>query len=183
MSENIDDAVNKIVKKKRNRPDLAKFGQEYVEPGDNTRYIRHALATYNLPPIDISDPNQVEERIKWYFNHCFDSDMKPTVTGLRNALGVSKDTLQTWKTEKYRSDSHSGMIKKAFDLLEELWEDYMQNGKINPVAGIFLGKNNFGMKDVQDVVITPNNPLGDAEDPEKLADKYRNALPPPTIEE
>jgi hypothetical protein len=34
----------------------------------------------------------------------------------------------------------------------------MQNGKINPVAGIFLGKNMFGgsYSDKQEVVLTPN---------------------------
>jgi hypothetical protein len=33
----------------------------------------------------------------------------------------------------------------------------MQNGKINPVSGIFLGKNNFGYQDKQEMVLTPNN--------------------------
>ena len=37
-----------------------------------------------------------------------------------------------------------------------LWENYMQNGKINPVSGIFLGKNNFGYQDKQEHVLTPN---------------------------
>ena len=40
-------------------------------------------------------------------------------------------------------------IKKAYDFLGNLWENYMQNGKINPVSGIFLGKNNFGYNFVE----------------------------------
>jgi hypothetical protein len=40
--------------------------------------------------------------------------------------------------------------------MENLWENYMQNGKINPVAGIFLGKNNFGYQDKTEYVVTPN---------------------------
>jgi hypothetical protein len=32
----------------------------------------------------------------------------------------------------------------------------MANGKINPVSGIFLGKNNFGYQDEQEYVVTPN---------------------------
>ena len=32
----------------------------------------------------------------------------------------------------------------------------MQNNKINVVAGIFLGKNNFGYQDKQEYVVTPN---------------------------
>ena len=32
----------------------------------------------------------------------------------------------------------------------------MHNGKINPVSGIFLGKNNFGYQDKTEYVVTPN---------------------------
>ena len=53
-------------------PGKSKFGQENVQPGDNSRYLRHALATLNLPPIDIANPVQVAARIEWYFGHCID---------------------------------------------------------------------------------------------------------------
>jgi hypothetical protein len=32
----------------------------------------------------------------------------------------------------------------------------MMNGKINPVSGIFLGKNLWGYTDKQEYVLTPN---------------------------
>jgi hypothetical protein len=60
-------------------------------------------------------------------------------------------------------------------VLEALWEDYMQNGKINPVSGIFIGKNHFGYQDKQEVVLTPNNPLGEHQSAEQLADEYELA--------
>ena len=130
-----------------------------TEPGDNSRYLRHALATMGLPPIDISDPKQVEDRINWYFVHCAEDDMKPSVNGMCNALGIHRDTILTWRKGEYRADSHQAIIVRAHRLLEELWEDYMQNGKINPVSGIFLGKNMFGgYSDKQEVVLTPNTP-------------------------
>lgn len=162
----------KPAKQTRNRPDLAKFGQEHIEPGDNSRYLRHALATLNMPPIDISDNKQVEERLQWYFLHCADNDMKPTVNGMCNALGIHRDTMATWRTGEYRSDTHQGIIQRAYRLLEELWEDYMLNGKINPVSGIFLSKNFFGYSDKQEVVLTPNNPLGETRDPKEIEAKY-----------
>ena len=158
-------------KQTRNRPDLANFGQENVEPGDNSRFLRHALATLNMPPIDISDPKQVEDRITWYFLHCADNEMKPTVKGLCNAIGISRNTLRTWYNEEYRGSTHSPMIKKAYDLLEELWEDYMLNGKINPVSGIFLGRNHWGYQDKIDLVVTPNNTM-EAKNPQEIEAKY-----------
>ena len=162
----------KPVKKTRNRPDLANFGQEHVQPGDNSKYIRHALATLNLPPIDIANPQQVEERIEWYFGHCIDQDMKPTVMGMCNALGISRNTLRTWYNEDFRATTHAPIVKRAYALLEELWEDYMLNGKINPVSGIFLGKNAWNYADKQEVVLTPNTGLPSDADVATIAAKY-----------
>lgn len=166
-------------KRHRNRPDLQNFGEEYVEPGDNARYLRHALVSLDLPPIDISDPKQVESRIREYFNYCIDNDRKPNMIGLANWLGVSRDTLNSWKRGEYRTESHSALIKKALDVLEELWMDYMLNGKANPASLIFIGKNLWQYKDQTDVVVTPNNPLDDA-DTEAARKKYVDALPEST---
>lgn len=171
-----NETVTQAIKKRRNRPDLANFGEEYVQSGDNSRYLRHAMANLNLPPIDISDEKQVEERITWYFKHCADDDMKPTVKGLCNALGINRSTLRTWYNEDYRSSTHSHLIKKAYNLLEELWEDYMLNGKINPVSGIFLGRNHWGYQDKIDLVVTPNNPLGDAPDQKQLEERIAGSV-------
>lgn len=156
-----------------NRPWLSKYGQEYIEPGDNTKFIRHALTTMDMPPINYKDPEQVEERIDWYFRHCADSDMKPTVTGLCNAIGVHKDTIRTWYNGEFREDTHQAIIMKAYRFLEELWEDYMLNGKVNPVSGIFLGKNQWtGYQDKSEVVLTPNQQKVTPEDIRTIESKY-----------
>lgn len=153
-------------KRERHRNgELTNYGQEYVEAGDNSKYIRHALSTWNLPPIDIADPKQVSDRIDWYFAHCGQNDMKPTVTGFCNALGVHKDTIRSWHIGEFRAGTHQDIITRAYRVLEELWEDYMLNGKINPVSGIFLAKNQWaGYQDKQELVLTPNqNKISEAD--------------------
>lgn len=157
-----------VTKRKRNRPDLANFGAENTEPGDNSRYLRYAMASLDLPPIDISDPEQVKRRIYDYFEYCVENDRKPNKIGMANWLGVDATTVNSWEREEYRALTHSPVIKKAVSILHELWADYMQNGKVNPASGIFLGKNMFGYKDTQDVVVTPQTPLGDYQSPEEL---------------
>ena len=109
-----------------------------------------------MPLVDLNDPVAVQERCDWYFQHCFNNDVKPTVSGLCNAFKISRTTLFDWKRGTYRADTHQAIILEAYSLMEELWEHYMQNGKINPVSGIFLGKNNYGYTDKQEVVLTPN---------------------------
>lgn len=156
----------------RNRPDLQKFGQEYVEPGDNSKYLGHAMIIARMPLVDLNDINEVRDRIDWYFNLCFNNDMKPTVSGLCNSLKISRQTLMTWRQGKYRDDSYQAAVLEAYSMMEELWEHYMQNGKINPVSGIFLGKNNFGYADKQEMVVTPNTGVPEAIDVATIEAKY-----------
>lgn len=127
-----------------------------TETGDNAKFLNHALAIRAMPPIDTTDPVQVEHRIAEYFQLCARDDMKPSVKGFLNSLRIAKSTLWEWRQGNYRADTHQAIICEAYDVLEALWEDYMQNGKINPVSGIFLGKNNFGYQDKQEYVLTPN---------------------------
>jgi hypothetical protein len=178
-----DEQVTDIVKKKKRGSnwmrELSADNDTIMKPGENARYIRYAMASLDLPPIDISDPDQVAARIRLYFQYCADNDRRPQIVGLCNWLGISRDTLNTWKNEEYRSATHSDIIKKAYGVLEEMWVDYMQNGKISPPTAIFLAKNFFNYKDVADVVVTPNNPLQDLND-DQAKKRIMEAIPEST---
>lgn len=171
-----DDTVNTIVKKRGHGPLPGEDASLTTEPGDNSRYVRFAMASWNLPPIDISDPKQVEQRITDYFVHCAENDRKPQLVGMANWLGISRDTLNSWKRGEYRKETHSDVVQKAVSALEEMWADYMLNGKVNPASGIFVSKNWFGYRDIQDLVVTPNTPL-DNLDPAAVSDRYLAGLP------
>lgn len=166
-----EEQVTEIVKKKQGRRDIGSFVNPPVEPGENSRFLRFALASWDLPPIDISDPQQVKTRIGEYFNHCAENDRKPQIVGMCNWLGITRATLNNWLNGTLRSETHLYIIKKAVAIIEEQWADYMQSGKINPASGIFLAKNWYGYKDVADVVVTPNNPYQATSD-EELKGKY-----------
>lgn len=159
-----DEQVTSIVKKKNRGSDwmkeLTAEGVD-VQPGENSRFVRHALASWGLPPIDISDPKQVEERIGMYFQYCVDNDRRPQIVGMCNWLGISRQALNEWLNGVTRASTHGDIVKRAYGIMEEMWTDYMTYGKISPPTGIFLSKNWFNYKDVADVVVTPNNPLQD----------------------
>ena len=147
----------------RNSPVIGDNGL-MTEPGDNAKYIKNAMMLGALPKIDLTDPVAVEDRINEYFRIQFESDLKPTVSGMGLALGLSRQRLWEIKTGNYHTSKSlselptlsTESIKKGYEYMEILWENYMQNGKINPVSGIFLGKNNFGYQDKQEMVLTPN---------------------------
>lgn len=161
MDKDTENKVVDIVQKKR-KPRGFELQKDFgAEPGENSKFIRFALASWDLPPIDISDPEQVKERIGMYFQHCAENDRKPQIVGMCNWLGISRQALNEWRNGEVRSATHGDIIKKACAFIEEMWADYMQNGKLNPASGIFLAKNWFGYKDVADVVVTPSNPMQD----------------------
>lgn len=152
--------AQQIVKKRGSKwmQELTEDGGN-VQPGDNTRFVRWALASWDLPPIDISDPEQVRERIGMYFKFCAENDRRPQIVGMCNWLGINRDTLNEWVRGVTRAETHSDIIKKAYNFMEEMWTDYMTYGKISPPTAIFLAKNWYGYRDVADVVVTPNNPM------------------------
>lgn len=139
-----------------------------IPEGDNNKYTAFALDIMKLQRINIEDPEQVRGRIIDYFQICADHDMKPGVAGLSLALGIDRRRLWEIKTGVQGRNPFpqecKDAIKAAYISLESMMENYMQNGKINPVSGIFLMKNNFDYQDRQDYVVTPNtnNEIPDA---------------------
>lgn len=161
-------------KQKRTRPDK----QVHTNPGDNAKYIRHSLTLVKLPKVDMSDEEQVSNRIFEYFEICEQNDMKPSVTGLALALDVDRRYLWELREGKRgKNPAVADTLKRAMTLLDNQMVDYMQNGKINPVSGIFLMKNNFGYADKQEVVVTPNNPLEGDKDVAALEEQYKASVP------
>ena len=82
-----DDVVKEVVKKKprggKNSPVIGDNGI-MVEAGDNTKYLNLGMKLFNLPPIDLKDPQQVNDRLNEFFTIHAEADMKPTVSGIRS---------------------------------------------------------------------------------------------------
>lgn len=171
-----DEATKGVVVKKTYRNNWLSDAALNLEPGDNRLYIQISAKLMEMPEIDLKDPAQVAKRLGEYFSLMADNDTKPTVAGLGLALGLDRRRL--WEIRNDNLEHRSlppetvDLIKKAHKVMENLWENYMNNGKINPVTGIFMGKNQFGYQDKSEVVLTPNNPLGDARDTKALEAQY-----------
>jgi hypothetical protein len=172
--------VEKPVKKKETRG--RKKGDVLLnEPGDNTKFMKVNMVLFNMDKVDMKDVEAVQNRINEFFMLYTENDMKPTVAGMAMALGTDRQTLWAIKNNqpangqgwKYNLPPEvSDAIKKAYFLMENLWEQYMSSGKINPVSGIFLGKNNFGYSDKQEYVLTPNTQSDNDYDADAIRERY-----------
>ena len=189
--KNDDDIVKEVVKKKPRGKNIGETLAPITEPGDNQKYMSVSLELFRLPPIDLHKPELVQARLDEYFRIHMEADLKPTVAGMAMALGIDRRRLWEIKTGT-PIGGHTPIelptmtvdsIKKAYDFLETLWENYMHNGKINPVSGIFLAKNNFGYQDKQDIVVTPNTRNDSDYNAEDIRARYLTDSPTlPTID-
>lgn len=190
MADKKTDETKPVKKKGKprggNSPMIGNNGLD-LEPGDNSKYLAVGLQLFNLPDIDLHDSKQVEDRLAEYFKIHYEADLKPTVAGMGMALN-GMDRRRLWEIRTDVPDRNKDLptatrdsIKKAYKYMEMLWENYMQNGKINPVSGIFLGKNNFGYTDKQEHVITPNTSSDSEYNAEDIKQRYLTDSP--TIEQ
>ena len=144
-----------------NNDDLIKTGEQVVKK-------RGRGGKENFPSV-ISSDNTKAEDIKRIMKDCLRwSGELVTVEKLCLALGYSRTTVFDWENGRHCSPERSNMIKKAKELISTTDSILVSEGKINPVVYIFRAKNYFGMKDQQDIVVKPDNPLGDYQSPEEL---------------
>lgn len=175
--------VQVIKKKPRggNSPVIGMNGYD-LEPGDNTKFLSLNIELFNMESIDMHDEEAVAKRLEEYFALYAKHDVKPTVAGMAMALnGMNRKTL--WGITHDAPIGGRGnystlpqnvtrIIKKAYFLLENLWESYATSGKINPVTAIFLAKNNFGYQDKTECVLTPNTQQDNNYDADDIRSRY-----------
>lgn len=144
------------------------------DPDFMRKVLSHARKCQALPKIDLSDAEAVRARINLYFDMCMENGVRPGVEGLCNALHTTRRTLCNWANGYTRTSSdHQAAVVEARQLLADLMEQYMLNGEINPVAGIFLASNQFDYDRNATVTVQAAGALPVGEDPARLAEKYR----------
>ena len=176
------DSGTEIVKKKRKPAGMAAAlaGDLGQEPGDNTRIVQTNMKFFDMPKVDLHDPEAVRVRLCEYFRIYSEADLKPTVAGMAMCLGVDRRRLWDIKTGNYANvggykdlpPETVDLVKKAYEILETSMEAYANAGKINPVMAIFMMKNHFGYQDKTEYVLTPNQKTESDYDAEDIRKRY-----------
>ena len=116
----------------------------------NRAVIRHVKRLREIKKPSPDFPETIERACEQYFTICEEDGVKPSVSGLAIALGVRREQLLDWVNGKV-STQCADVITYYFSLLEIFDETALKENKTNAVAGIFLGKQNYGYKDVVEV--------------------------------
>jgi hypothetical protein len=150
------------------------------DPGDNTRIVQTNMKFFDMPRVDLKNPEAVRVRLGEYFQIYGEADLKPTVAGMAMCLGVDRRRLWDIKTGNhvnvggYRDlpPETVDLVKKAYEILETTMENYANAGKINPVMAIFMMKNHFGYQDKTEYVLTPNQKQASDYNEDEIRNRY-----------
>ena len=179
----IVESGGEIVKQKRKPAGMAAAlaGDLGQEPGDNTRIVQTNMKFFDMPRVDLKNPEEVKDRLVEYFRIYGEADLKPTVAGMAMALGVNRRIL--WAIANDQPTGGNGyklnlppestdLVKKAYEMLETSMESYANAGKINPVMAIFMMKNHFGYQDKTEYVLTPNQKQESDYNADEISKRY-----------
>lgn len=178
MAENKEVAKTASGKPKRGRGGTDNFPCRRFTPETDedralvSQLLSEALTEYRQPRVKSDD--ELAQRIDNYFLRCAQHGQVPTVEEMSLSTGYSISTVMDWEIGRNKgfSPQTSMIIKKAKGYLQTFDAKLVIAGKMNFLAYCFRAKNYYGMKDQQEVMLTPNNPLGEATSPEELRRKY-----------
>lgn len=139
-----------------------------VEP--TKQIMKEILHNANKKPV--KSDKECEERLAEYFLWCAEHGVRPTVEEMALAVGYSASTLWDWENGRSQSAYRSELVKKAKALIQTFDAKAVIQGGLNPLVYFFRAKNYYGMKDQQDIVVSPSQtPLGDEVNAEELKKK------------
>lgn len=118
-----------------------------IESGGTENYTRHTLKIGMLPKVMLKNTQDVADRVRLYFELCIEDDMKPTFAGFCLAMGMGRSSMTdvlNGRANNYIPEETRALLEQCYYMLTAETEQFMVDGKINPVAGIFLMRNNMG---------------------------------------
>ena len=148
----------------------------YTKPGDNSKIAGLLYEIGQWGVVDRTNVQEMEDRFWRYVQICLERDIRVTNQAAYLAMGISRDDVHHWENGISRTPEHCTLIKKVKAFCGAYREMLGANGKLNPATLIWWQKNYDGMKDVQEVVISPKNPLGDTLDQKELEAKIADIV-------
>lgn len=120
----------------------------------------------------LADFEGVQYASTLYLRDCAETGVLPTMTGLANALGVTRMALYDY--QKRNPESRTTVWLAHFsDQCSEALAEAALTGKVQPVVAIFVEKARYGWRDAVTIeTYQQQAPLGTLTTSDELADKY-----------
>lgn len=165
-------ACRNNLKKARETSSMTLSQNVVIPEGKNAEYVGFIQQVMTIgASVEKNNPQQMREAFFQYVNLCAQNDMKVLNMAAYAAMGIDFRRASDFR-RGLRGKELQDVISDVDKVCSMYREMLINNGDVNVVWGIFAAKNYDGMKDQQDVVVAPANPLGEEIDRRALQDKY-----------
>lgn len=102
------------------------------------------------------------------------AEVMPDVEGLCTFLGINRSTLNKWEMEDYQGFGET--ISQVKNDIASGKKQLAMRGRIAPLFAVADFNNNHGYTQKQEMVVTPNNPLGEQRATPQIMEKYMDLI-------
>lgn len=143
--------------------------------GVNANYIVHAKRLSDLPRIALSDPEAIRERVDWYYQLCMTDGVRPNLPGFALAFGLTRTGLMNALSDRRMTRDCAEELGRGIAMLDEIMSALTLDGRIMPVASIYLMNNWLGYKNASEVT-TRTEQVETSVDQKALEQKYQTVI-------
>lgn len=121
--------------------------------------LNNSFMFWKVGLVPVKSEDELAERLEYFFQSCIDTKQLPTVEKMCLCIGYTPGEVRNWLNGapyKWVTETSRTMLKKAKNAIASFDAELAQEGKIQPVVYMFRAKNYYGMKDQQEVIVTPN---------------------------
>lgn len=122
--------------------------------------LKNCYAFFKVGLNPVKSEDEMIERLDFFFTQCEQNQQIPTIEKMALCLGYTTNGLnkiyyETEDTPKWVTPESRRILQKAKQTIAAMDADLVQEGKIQPVVWMFRAKNYYGMRDQQEIVVTP----------------------------
>jgi hypothetical protein len=141
----------------------------------NMNYIIHAKRLSDLPAVELSDPEAIRDRVDWYYQLCATDGVRPNVPGLALAFGLTRTGLMNALADRRMTRDCAQEIGRGIAMMDDILSGMVLDGRIMPVAAIYLMNNWLGYKNASEVT-TRTESVETNVDQKALEQKYQTVI-------
>ena len=137
--------------------------QMLEQDDDKRKFMAKAVANahqfFKIGLIPVKNEEQLADRLNQFFSICAETQQLPTVEKMCLCIGYTTQEVLNWTNGapyKWVTDECRLMLKKAKNTIAAMDAELASEGKIQPIIYVFRAKNYYGLRDQQEVVVTPN---------------------------
>lgn len=127
--------------------------------------------------VNKKDVPDLYNRFFIYLQYCQEHGIMPNNMNAYYAIGISRQDIDAWNRRVAGTPEQHDFAVFVKEFFASVHEQGVVEGIINPITSIFWQKAHDGLIEASKLEVVQEDPLGDRQSAEQIAEKYKDILP------